>query len=255
MRTALVMALVLTWSLSQARAQETGDKKPAASCEKQESRCPGVWYTSENCRCKPNPRCQACRCGECTGGDKCPCVEKVRKGTGTLTGTISHKTVAKFPTVVYVDEIPDRKFAPPDKPIVIDQKNKVFSPGVVPMVAGTTVDFLNSDGFEHNVNSPDNEKFNLGNWGQNEKRSYQFTRPGAYTLLCSVHPEMVGYAVVVKTPYFAVADEKGNFRIANVPAGSWKVKIWNERLKPKQLEAAFAVTVEEGKEAKTEIKP
>ncbi len=217
--------------------------------------CPRTWYTSENCSCKPNPKCAECPCGSCSGGGKCVCIEDLRKGNGTLVGTIIHKSVAKFPTVVYLDEMPDRSFVPPNWTLHIDQKNKEFIPKVVPMIAGSTVEFLNSDSFEHNINSPDQERFNLGNWGQDEKRSYTFKQPGVYTLLCSLHPEMVGYAVVVKTPYFAVANEKGEFRIPNVPAGKWKVKIWNERLKPKQLDAMFEATVEEGKDARLEVKP
>lgn len=177
------------------------------------------------------------------------------EGKGTLVGTVNHKSVAKFPTVVYIDEMPDRKFDLPTEVLRLDQKNKEFLPKVAPMLVGTTVEFLNSDAFEHNVNSPDSEKFDLGNWGLNEKRSYTFKHAGVYTLLCKLHPEMVGYAVVVKTPYFAIANEKGEFRIPNVPAGKWKVKVWNERMKPKQTDATFEVIVEEGKDSKTEIKP
>lgn len=211
---------------------------------------------SEARRCRLVQESNECPCCKSTGDRKCTCCTKVLpKGNGTLVGTVSHKSVAKFPTVVYVEEMAGQKFDPPAEPLRLDQKNKEFTPKVAAMLVGTTVEFLNSDGFEHNVNSPDNEKFDLGNWGQNEKRAYTFKHPGVYTLLCKVHPEMIGYAVVVKTPYFAVANEKGEFRIPNVPAGTWKVKVWNERLKPKQLEATFEATIEEGKEARTELKP
>lgn len=180
--------------------------------------------------------------------------QETKKG-GTVTGTVVSKTVAKFETLVYIEEMPDQKFEAPKDAIRIDQVNKEFKPHVVPMLVGSTVEFQNSDAFEHNVNSPDNEKFNLGNWGLNDKRQYTFSKPGVYTLLCSLHPEMVGYAVVLKTPYFVMADKDGNFTMKDIPAGKWKLKVWNERLKPKQLEAAFEVTVEEGKEAKIELKP
>jgi plastocyanin len=244
-----VACLTLLTVAPRGEARQDNGKKKSIFC------CPRVWYTSETCFCQPGSDCKECRCGGCKGGDKCPCVDELRKGNGSLKGVINHKTVSKFPTVVYIDEVPGKDFEIPRWNVRIDQKNKEFIPRILPVMVGSTIEFINSDGFEHNVNSPDNEKFNLGNWGQNEKRTYQFSRPGVYTLLCSLHPEMVGYAIVVKTPYFSVADAEGKFRIPNVPAGKWKVKVWNERMKPKQTEATFDVTVEEGKEAQVEIKP
>jgi plastocyanin len=189
------------------------------------------------------------------GGEKCPCTEDLKKGTGILLGTVLHKSVQKFPTVVYVEVVSDTEYLPPNWTLHVDQANKEFLPRVVPMYVGSRVEFFNSDAFEHNVNSPDSEKFNLGNWGEGQKRNYVFGRPGVYTLLCSLHPEMIGYAVVLKTPYFAMANEKGEFRIPNVPPGTWNVKIWNERLKPKQLEKVVEACVETGKEVRIEFKP
>jgi plastocyanin len=177
------------------------------------------------------------------------------KGTGTLKGSVTHGSVKKAQTLVYIDEMPGKEFAPPATNPTMDQRGKAFVPHVMPVVVGTTVDFLNSDDFEHNVFSPDGESYNLGNWGKGVKRSYAFKKPGVYVQLCKVHPEMAGYVVVVKTPYFALADEEGKFKIANVPAGTWKVKVWNERLKPKQLDASVEAKIEEGKESELEIKP
>ena len=244
-----VLGLVGPWNAVGAQ-QETNDWRKK-SC------CPNVWYTSEACPCSPNEgKCGNCTaCQICKGGEACPCIAGLKEGTGILLGVVSHKSVQKFPTVVYVEEIPGVQYVPPDKDLHIDQKNKEFLPRVVPMLVGSTVEFLNSDAFEHNINSPDQEKFNLGNWGQNDRRTYTFKRPGVYTLLCSLHPEMVGYALVLNTPFFALADEKGNFRIPNAPPGRWKLKVWNERLKPKQVDATFEAIIEVGKEARTEIKP
>lgn len=174
---------------------------------------------------------------------------------GIVAGTLVHSSVKRFPTVVYIEQVSNGKFQPPAKPLMIDQKNKEFTPRILPALVGTTVDFHNNDGFEHNVNSPDGERFDLGNWGKGQHRAYTFKQPGIYTLLCKAHPEMVGYAVVTQSPYFAVTDAEGNFRISGVPSGTWKLKVWNERLKPKQLDATFEVTVDGAKEAKVEIKP
>ena len=66
---------------------------------------------------------------------------------------------------------------------------------------------------------------------------------------------MISYIIVTETPYFALVDSEGNFEIANVPAGKWKLKVWHERLKTKSLKKTFDVIVEDGKEATISIKP
>lgn len=211
-------------------------------------KCSGIWYTSETC---DGGSC----CEKCTKNKDCACLAEAKKGTGIAKGTVKHATVKKYPTVVFIEEITGKTFDAPSKKPLMDQKGKVFLPVVLPVLVGTTVDFANSDDIAHNVFSPDNEKYDLGNWGKGEIRSYTFKRAGAYTQLCSLHPEMIAYVVACKTPYFVVADGEGHFRIPNVPAGTWKLKIWNERLKAKQLEKTFEIKVEEGKEVSLDLEP
>src|SRR5579872_6176587 len=60
-------------------------------------------------------------------------------------------TGMKGKSVVYVDAIAGKTFpAPTDHP-VMDQKGLMFSPHVMVVQLGTTVDFLNSDTVAHNV--------------------------------------------------------------------------------------------------------
>ena len=72
---------------------------------------------------------------------------------------------------------------------------------------------------------------NLGTWPKGEKRSFKFDNPGAVPLLCNVHPEMSGYIVVSPTPYFATTDKSGEYKIENVPDGSYTVTAWHEGAK------------------------
>ena len=116
----------------------------------------------------------------------------------------------------------------------MDQKNLAFVPHVLPVLAGTTVDFINSDDVLHNVFSPDKccDKFNLGSWPKGQSKSFTFMNAGcAATLLCNVHPEMEGYVYVVGTPYYAVSTKDGSYEIKGVPAGKYTLKIWHEKLK------------------------
>ena len=154
--------------------------------------------------------------------------------------------------VVYVAAIPGKTFPAPKEHAKIDQLNLVFSPHVLPVLVGTTVDFLNSDAVLHNVFSPDAcaDKFNLGTWPKGEIKSYEFKKECvAATLLCKVHPEMEGFVVAVPTPYFAVTKADGTYTIANVPDGAYTVKVWHPKLKPAQK----AVTVAGSSTADFEI--
>jgi plastocyanin len=177
-----------------------------------------------------------------------------KEKTGTLIGKVHHTFVKKYPGVVYIEEIPGREFKPPEKPAEMNQKGKTFIPRVLPILVGTQVDFLNSDDFKHSILSPEG-KYNLGFLNKGEKRSYTFKRPGIYTQLCSLHPEMVAYVVVVKTPYFAVTDPDGKFKIDNVPIGTWKLKVWNELLTQNQLDKTYEVKIQESKETSVELEP
>lgn len=157
----------------------------------------------------------------------------VAASAGTISGKVSGVTGE---SVVYVEAIAGKTFpAPTDKP-VIDQKGLMFQPHLVAVQQGTTVEFLNSDKVAHNVfwiSVGGNKKLghNLGTWPQGEKKSFKFDNPGAVPLLCNVHPEMSAYVVVTPTPYFAVTDKSGSYKIDNVPDGSYTVTAWHEGAK------------------------
>jgi len=154
------------------------------------------------------------------------------KGTVTAQGMRSPEGI-----VVYIDAIPGKTFPPPADHAVMDQKKLTFIPHVLPVLKGSTVDFLNSDSVGHNVYWPSiggNKKFahNLGTWPQGVKKSFTFEELGAVPLLCNVHPEMAAYVVVTPTPYFAVTNAQGEYTIKDVPAGKYTLKAWSEMGKP-----------------------
>jgi hypothetical protein len=71
----------------------------------------------------------------------------------------------------------------------------------------------------------------MGTWPSGEKRGFKFDTPGVVPLLCNVHPEMSGYIIVSPTPHFALTDAEGNYKIADVPNGSYTVSAWHEGMK------------------------
>ena len=152
---------------------------------------------------------------------------------GTIRGQVAG---VAGPSVVYVDTISGKTFPASTQHPVIDQKGLVFQPHLTAVQVGTTVDFLNSDSVAHNVfwtSVGGNKKLNhnLGTWPKGDRKSFKFDSPGAVPILCNVHPEMSAYLVVVPTPYFATSDQAGNYKIENVPDGSYTVVAWHEGAK------------------------
>jgi plastocyanin len=142
----------------------------------------------------------------------------------------------KGKSVVYVDAIAGKTFpAPKDHP-VMDQKGLMFAPHILVVQQGTTVEFLNSDTVQHNafwtaISGDKKAGHNLGTWPKGEKRPFTFAKPGVVPVLCNVHPEMAGYIIVSPTPFFAETDDSGNYKIKDVPDGSYTVNAWHEGAK------------------------
>jgi plastocyanin len=171
---------------------------------------------------------------------------------GSISGTVKATGLSSNADAVVWVQQATGTFKPPAEPVTMDQKQMQFIPHVLPVVAGTTVRFLNGDPTAHNVFSPDYEKYNLGTWPKGQSKDYTFSRctkfPCAYTQLCRVHPEMEGFVVVLPNTYFAVSNKEGHFDIKDVPAGQYTVAVWHEKLKaqpkPVTVEAGKAATVD-----------
>ena len=161
---------------------------------------------------------------------------------GSISGKINGR---KGTAVVYIEAIAGKTFPPPDSHIAIDQKSLQFQPPVIVILAGSTVDFRNSDTVQHNIFWPSvsgNKKLshNMGIWPQGEIRSFKFNTPGIVSLLCDIHPEMSGYIIVTTTPYYAEANATGTYKIDNIPDGSYTVTAWREGMKSQSKPAAVA---------------
>ncbi len=157
--------------------------------------------------------------------------------TGEITGTVSVRGV-KDPTdvVVYIEKV-EGQFQSPKTPVLIDQIKRTYIPHVVAVLVGTEVEFLNSDNELHNVHARQSrtELFNISIPPQRKSRR-TLKQEGIVTLLCDVHPEMSAYIVVTQNPFFTKPDGKGNYLIGNVPAGTYTLKAWHEKLKPQSKE-------------------
>ena len=99
------------------------------------------------------------------------------------------------------------------------QKGKMFTPHILPVQAGTTVDFPNFDPIFHSAFSIySGQVFDLGLYAPGTTRSVRFTRPGVLRVFCNIHPAMSAVILVLNTPYFTKTAKDGSFRMT-LPEG------------------------------------
>lgn len=162
----------------------------------------------------------------------CACTATAQ--AGAVVGTLTMPNHYLREVVVYLVAY-DGDSLPAGRPAmaVIDQRDLQFVPRVVTVTPGSTVDFPNSDPVMHNVFHPGegDPAFDLGTYPQGEQRSFSFSTEGAYVIFCHVHPEMVAFVVVIASPYRAVTDADGRFRIDGVQPGRYRLRTWNRRLR------------------------
>lgn len=111
----------------------------------------------------------------------------------------------------------------------ISQTNRSFSPRVLAIVKGTTVDFPNDDSILHNVFSLSKaRRFDLDVYPPGKSKSVTFRKPGLVKLYCNIHPEMASSILVLNNPYFALTDSAGHCVISGIPNGTPTLRTWHE---------------------------
>lgn len=113
------------------------------------------------------------------------------------------------------------------------QRDERFSPHVLPILAGTTVEFPNDDDVFHNVFSLSSARtFDLGRYARGSSRSVTFPNDGVVQVFCHIHADMSAFVLVLDNPFFVIPDAEGRFVIDGVPTGAYQLVAWHERLKP-----------------------
>jgi plastocyanin len=135
---------------------------------------------------------------------------------------------------VYVkDGLGNYYFDLPTESVKVDQQGCRYTPHVFGARAGQPIEIVNSDETMHNVHAMPNvnREFNFGQHLKGMKNTEVFTvREIMVPFTCNVHPWMKAYAGIVDHPYFAVTSEGGKFELKNLPAGTYTVEAWHEKL-------------------------
>jgi plastocyanin len=117
------------------------------------------------------------------------------------------------------------------------QKDKTFSPHILPISTGTSVDFPNLDPIFHNAFSNfDGKVFDVALYPPKTSRTVRFDRPGIVRVFCNIHPSMSAIIAVLDSRYFTVTDRNGNFAINDVSPGEYTLEFFHERATPETLE-------------------
>lgn len=145
--------------------------------------------------------------------------------------------------VVIVEGVKRGKNLPKDaQNVQIDQKGCEYIPHVQVIPAKADLAIVNSDPTLHNIHlyQNDDSLFNIAQPVQNQVNKYKLAKTGMVFAQCDVHGWMQSHMAVVDNPYYAVTDENGKFTIADLPAGTYKVKVWHEYLGEKTQDVNVA---------------
>lgn len=149
--------------------------------------------------------------------------ERLVLGDGNTVGNI----------FVSIKNPPTGNHSAPSEPAVIDQNGCIYHPHVIGVMVGQPLKFKNSDGILHNVHGlpKENREFNIGMPPSLKEKDQVFNKPEPlFPVKCDVHPWMNSFVAVMTHPYFSVTAEDGNYKIDNVPDGTYEVEAWHEKL-------------------------
>lgn len=162
-----------------------------------------------------------------------------------ITGKVLVASAAKIsadPTGVVISLMPvdpanAAKLKRPPVHATLVQKNKTFSPHLLVVPPGSTVDFPNRDPFFHNVFSLfEGKRFDLGLYESGASRSVKFDRPGVSYIFCNIHPQMNAIVISLDTPYYAVANKTGAIKLTGVDPGEYMMQVWAEGLNSAEMQ-------------------
>ena len=165
--------------------------------------------------------------------DADPICQMQHGGKGQMTEDVA-VTDGKLQNVfVYVKSGLSGTFPAPTTPAKLDQHGCWYQPHVIGLQVNQPLEIVNSDGTLHNINAKPviNQPFNVAQPVQGMKTTKKFAKPEiGIAIKCNVHPWMHAYINVVDHPFFSVTDASGAFSLQGLPAGTYTLEAWHEKL-------------------------
>jgi plastocyanin len=186
--------------------------------------------------CTPAPA----KTGQATQSPRVAAAPAIEPG---IVGTVSYGgNVWTRGATVYLEDAPKQPGV--GMTATIDVRHKEFTPFISVITTGGTATFRNGDSnLTHHVFSPDIPNWDTGYLKKNETTATrQFDAPGAYSLLCNIHPEMLGYLLVVPSTSFGIVRPDGHYAIAIANPGTYKATLWAPRTQTQSKSVTVAAT-------------
>ncbi len=155
---------------------------------------------------------------------------------GEVTGrVVDHKGNAVEQAVVFVHTPPlDMPLPSTTEVAVMDQVNKSFTPEVLTIAMGTAVSFPNHDQIHHHVYSFSRAKtFEIPLYQGEAGEPIVFDKAGVVKVGCNIHDWMLGFILVVPTPFFTMTDPAGQYTLRHLPPGDYTLASWHRRSRTK----------------------
>jgi plastocyanin len=166
-----------------------------------------------------------------------------RSVSGTVTAP---QGAAIADAVVFVQAPPPAPGVSQHPTAVVDQVEKTFVPGLLPIMVGTYVRFPNHDQVQHHVYSFSSTKtFELPLYKGESAPPVLFDKVGVVKIGCNIHDWMSGIILVLPTPHFTVTDADGKYVLENVPEGNYTLIVWHARSNARPEDTARQVQVRE----------
>lgn len=143
-------------------------------------------------------------------------------------------------------------YPPPTEPATLDQQGCHYLPHVLGVMVDQPIKILNSDGLLHNIHALPklNAPFNMAMPANRTEAEQRFSKEEVMIpVKCDVHPWMQSYIGVSSHPFFAVTPKEGTYEIRELPAGTYELEFWHERLGTKTA----TVTVGDGARATSDM--
>ena len=133
--------------------------------------------------------------------------------------------------VVFLESEQARRQVRPVAGLEMAQNHKQFVPQVLIVPVGSEVRFPNRDTVRHHVYSfSPAKKFELKLYTGTPAQPVRFEQSGVVVLGCNIHDQMVGWVLVLDTPYYAQTSASGQAALSTVPAGRYRLRTWHARL-------------------------